>query len=374
MGLLKPPNQSALMGNSLLFIPDISGYTKFVQTTEIEHSLHVISELLEVLISSNIEGLELAEVEGDALFFFKEESVPSADRIMAQINAMFTAFYSHLKMLETNRICPCNACATAPELNLKIIIHSGELQFINVQGSLKPFGNSVIEAHRVLKNSIASDSYVLVTDKLHEITSDFNAATSAFGAFKKGKDVYDDIEIPYSYSELNSDKLSLKEYPKPQIVEVGNAPDMVLASDFNVSGAFLLEQITNYKYRHNWAPGLDRIEFDESEVTRLGSEHTCVIHGDTLNFKTVAKKNSDVKYLTYGELTTSPSPLDRLYQFFVITPKGENSCHLRLEYYWEAKSPIKKLLMVVAGKKAFRKSGEQALDNLKKYVELVTQA
>ena len=60
------------MAKSLLFIPDISGYTKFIQTTEIEHSQHVISELLEVLINANTQKLQLAEIEGDALFSIKK--------------------------------------------------------------------------------------------------------------------------------------------------------------------------------------------------------------------------------------------------------------------------------------------------------------
>jgi len=59
------------MAQSLLFIPDISGFTHFIQNTEAEHSQHVISELLEVLINANTQNLKLAEVEGDALFFIK---------------------------------------------------------------------------------------------------------------------------------------------------------------------------------------------------------------------------------------------------------------------------------------------------------------
>jgi len=61
------------MNSSLLFLPDISGFTEFVQTTEVEHSQHVISELLEVLIEANTEQLQLAEIEGDALFFLQRE-------------------------------------------------------------------------------------------------------------------------------------------------------------------------------------------------------------------------------------------------------------------------------------------------------------
>lgn len=121
------------MKPSLLFLPDISGFTEFVNSTEVSHSQHVISELLEVLLNANSLNLQLAEIEGDALFFFKEEEIPSMEMLLAQVERMFSAFYSHLKLLETNRICPCNACAMAPNLQLKIIAHSGQLQFINVQ-------------------------------------------------------------------------------------------------------------------------------------------------------------------------------------------------------------------------------------------------
>ncbi len=122
-----------------------------MQTTEVEHSQHVISELLEVLISANTQDLKLAEIEGDALFFYKEDGITSQEKLLAQIETMFTAFYGHLRLLEKNRICPCNACATAPNLQLKVVAHSGDLQFIHVQGNRKPFGQHVIEAHRLFE-------------------------------------------------------------------------------------------------------------------------------------------------------------------------------------------------------------------------------
>ncbi len=154
------------MPKSLLFIPDISGFTKFVQTTEAEHSQHVIAELLEVLIEANTQQLRLAEVEGDALFFYKERQILSQEKLLAQIETMYTAFYSHLKLLEKNRICPCLACSSAVNLELKIVAHVGELQFIEVQNNRKPFGEAVIKAHRLLKNSVESDNYVLLSKEL----------------------------------------------------------------------------------------------------------------------------------------------------------------------------------------------------------------
>jgi hypothetical protein len=47
----------------LLFIPDISGFTKFVNETDIGHSRLIIQELLETLINTNQIGLEISEIE-----------------------------------------------------------------------------------------------------------------------------------------------------------------------------------------------------------------------------------------------------------------------------------------------------------------------
>ena len=112
------------MNKSLLFLPDISGFTEFVQTTEKEHSQHVISELLEVLIEANSMELQLAEIEGDALFFYKEDEVPSLEKLLAQVETMFTAFYSHLKLLDKNRVCPCKACSSAVNLSKKLLLEN----------------------------------------------------------------------------------------------------------------------------------------------------------------------------------------------------------------------------------------------------------
>jgi hypothetical protein len=55
----------------LLFIPDISGFTRLVNEIEIEHSRHIIQQLLEVIINANESGLEISEIEGDAILFYK---------------------------------------------------------------------------------------------------------------------------------------------------------------------------------------------------------------------------------------------------------------------------------------------------------------
>jgi len=100
----------------LLFIPDISGFTRFVTEMEIEHSRLIIQELLEILIDSNQLGLEVSEVEGDAILFYKFGTPPSTDEIYHQIEKMFYAFHRHLNAYEYRRFCQCKACVSAVKL------------------------------------------------------------------------------------------------------------------------------------------------------------------------------------------------------------------------------------------------------------------
>lgn len=356
------------MKKSLLFIPDISGFTAFVQNTEATHSQHVIAELLEILIESNDMGLQLAEVEGDALFFFKEEEIPSLSQVMAQAERMFTAFYSHLRLLETNRICPCAACAAAPKLELKIVMHSAELQFITVQGNRKPFGAQVIEVHRLLKNSIDADNYVLISDDLAADLELTGAYQSDLFDFQGGKDHYDGQDIRYRYTLVDPGQLKLTAYAGAKPVELDRKPDVKLQVEFPVAAEVLMEYITNYRYRHYWIEGVDEFVYNHEEVTRIGSEHLCVINGKHFDFVAVTKKGKPGQ-LVYGELSVSPPPVDALYNFYILTPISDNRCLLEAELYLVARSPIKKLLIALVVKRALKKSGAAGLDKLLEFVQ-----
>lgn len=355
------------MSKSLLFLPDISGFTEFVQTTEVAHSQHVIAELLEILVEANTQDLELAEVEGDALFFYKEEEILSMEKLLAQVETMFTAFYSHLKMLEANRICPCKACSTAPNLQLKIIAHSGEIQFITVQGKRKPFGTEVIQVHRLMKNSVKSDNYVLLSEDLVEEMNLPKDYKSMLFDFTGGHNEYDGKRINYFYSLIHNESLKLKPFFQAKLVELNKPPSFKIEASFPLSALKLYEYITNYKYRHHWLIGADEFIFDENEVTRNGTEHVCVINGKHFNFITVSKK-VEPDQLVYGEHTTEAPVVGETYQFYILSPLTANTTTLVMEVYLKAKSPIKKLMTFLFFKNLFRGNAQKSIDALGDFV------
>ena len=140
-------------------------------------------------------------------------------------------------------------------------------------------------------------------------------------------------------------------------------PFLYIARQFPVSGSELLDYITDYAYRHHWIEGVDKFEFNENEVTRIGSEHVCVINGKHLNFVTVTKMGKPGQ-LVYGELTTSIPLADEMYQFYIITPLTSDTCKLEVEIYFKARSPIKKLAFSLVGKSTLRKNLKGAMERL----------
>jgi len=151
---------------ALLFVPDISGFTQFVKDIDIAHSRHIIEELLEKLIEANDMGLEVSEVEGDAILFYRFGSPPSAEAFFQQVQKMFVAFHGHLRLYETQRICQCGACIAAQHLTLKIVAHYARITQSRIKEHVKLFGQDVIMVHRLLKNDIAHHEYALFTQAL----------------------------------------------------------------------------------------------------------------------------------------------------------------------------------------------------------------
>ncbi|HEX7902453.1 MAG TPA: DUF2652 domain-containing protein [Chitinophagaceae bacterium] len=151
-----------------IFIPDISGFTHFVNSVELEHSRHVIKELLEIIIDANQMGLKISEVEGDAVLFYHFGETPDLDIVYAQVERMFLSFHKHLLIYESNRTCHCNACISAINLTLKIISHYGEFAEYKINDFNKLIGKDIIIAHQLLKNNIPNHEYWLLSGSLSE--------------------------------------------------------------------------------------------------------------------------------------------------------------------------------------------------------------
>ena len=150
---------------ALIFIPDISGFTKFVTDCEIDHSKHIISNLINIILDSNPLELKVSEIEGDAVLFYFKGMPPKKEEIIQQSKRMFIDFHTNLKAMERNFFCKCGSCTTASNLTLKFIVHYGVCKEVPIHNSTKLIGSDVILAHKLLKNNIPEREYILLSEK-----------------------------------------------------------------------------------------------------------------------------------------------------------------------------------------------------------------
>lgn len=310
--------------NAILFIPDISGFTEFVHNTDINHSKHIISELLELLIDSNSIGLKLAEIEGDALFLYKLEDDINTNLIRKQIEDMYLAFHTHLKRYELQRICNCGACSSAYNLSLKFVIHYGEIEFIEVKASKKPYGSNVIKAHRLLKNEVPLNEYAILTESVIPKPTE-NTLTAK----------YDFGDITFSYEPLT--------HLKEKLPEINPIPDDVPKYKlFDNTETILIpvlelyEVLSNFDYRLLWVKGVDKLEYDKNKVNRSGLKHQCLINKKEVE-QTTVKKKVGKNQMVYGESTSDIPFTKRTNVYYVLEEIDDGFTKMNIEVFVDFK-------------------------------------
>jgi hypothetical protein len=319
--------------SSLLFIPDISGFTKFVNETEVAHGQHVVAELLELIIDSDELGLTLSEVEGDALLFYKLGHVPSFEALLRQAQVTFEAFHRHLKAYQAHRICDCGACRTAHQLSLKFVAHHGPFELLDVRGFQKPYGKDVILAHRLLKNDVPEPEYLLVTSGFPDL--DTTSDLPDWAQVSDGVGAYEELgDVGYRFVPLTPLLDGIPEPPPPAPHAKSDRP-LVHTAIIDRPLAEVYELLTNFDLRLLWNRGVDDLRYEPNRVNRVGTRHHCVIGGNLLEFETVTNDFGEGR-IAYGERLVESSLVDDLVIYYVAE-SAERGTRLTLEVHYSPK-------------------------------------
>jgi hypothetical protein len=134
----------------------------------LEHSQSVITELIKTIIQEVEIPLEVSKLEGDAVFMYAIEGeawTREKKLIRDRLLEFFHAFRTRLDELKGLTDCTCGACANIDKLRLKVIVHAGEVLFYEIAGFTELSGVDVIIAHRLVKNTVPSDQYILFTEQ-----------------------------------------------------------------------------------------------------------------------------------------------------------------------------------------------------------------
>lgn len=158
---------------ALLLLADIGGYTEFMRLHRLNlaHSQEITERLLESMLDA-VPALRLVEVEGDALFLSAphgEHGVPAGSSgWLPSALAMYQAFHTRQEWMAAHNLCVCDACRQIGKLQVKFVVHIGEVVTQRIRDREKLVGVDVIAVHRMLKNTVPASEYILMSEPLYQ--------------------------------------------------------------------------------------------------------------------------------------------------------------------------------------------------------------
>jgi len=306
-----------LAEQAIILIPDISGFTDFTTTTEIDHSAHIITELLELIVNSNQTDFTLAEIEGDAVLFYRTGEPLTREKLIHQCLNMFSNFHKRLMVIERDTVCQCGACQTASNLTLKFVAHFGHIKEIKVAHFVKATGVDMIIAHRLLKNDIDSDEYIMFTEPCCDAVGHQNSDPDL--SWSKSSQHYHAIgEVKYEYARLSDFRAQIPTPPPPPrfVVERGD-DNLEIVIDAPLRTVY--QTVINVDKRPEWLEGVDSIN-REMTSERINMQHNCVFMGMVL-INTAIHSDFKEDGAIYSEQVEMPDigiKINVHYEFFPI--------------------------------------------------------
>src|SRR2546428_1541746 len=112
--------------SGFLVLADISGFTAFVTTTELEHGAEVTGVLLAGVMEALSPPLEIQELEGDAVFALGPDDAEGADRrLLAAFGRALAPFGEPRRPVSLDTRRACRALRGGVRLDVHLTVHSG---------------------------------------------------------------------------------------------------------------------------------------------------------------------------------------------------------------------------------------------------------
>jgi len=301
-----------------LVLADISGYSKFIAQTEVDHSWSILHELLDTMVRSLSGRMDVSQVEGDAILFISGLSTPE---VITAVESTFVAFHRRLRDMEAVTTCPCSACANIAMLKLKFVVHHGKFSRQRLGNVEQLHGTDVIVAHRLLKNSVPSKEYLLVTDAvLGRLPDDwrdrFTPHSESFdlGAISGGY-----VEIAHLWEEARAKE---RRRVTPEEAQINS--DVTVDAPIDLVHSLMLEPDVMQRYLFSE----DVVVIPGARGEELGSEFHCHHGGSVVTLRIVSTEPG-------RELTLySDQPTD-MYITTRISDEGGGRTRIARSFLWD---------------------------------------
>lgn len=269
-----------------LLLADITGYTSYLQATELEHAQDVLADLLETLVSTLQPVFTVSKLEGDAAFAYAEEGRVSPTSILDTVEAGYFAFRRRQRDVEHATSCECNACVLIPSLDLKYFVHHGRYVARRIAGNEELTGSDVVLVHRLMKgragSSLGYTAYAVYT----------RSTIEAFGmdpvllGFEEFEESLPDVgEVAVLVQDM-ARRWAFENERNRVFVTEGEA-DYTVRWETPVPKEIAWEYMTALEKRAMWSQGVTSFELQTPGRLGAGSVNHCM-HGSEVIVEHVA--------------------------------------------------------------------------------------
>jgi hypothetical protein len=232
-----------------LIISDITGYSKYLKESELEHARDSLTALLNLLIKHTQSPLVISDLEGDAVFSYAPANgFLQGQSLLDMIESTYASFRKALELMVLNTTCTCNACRNLPNLDLKFFVHFGDYMTQKLGTFTELVGNDVNLVHRLAKNHIKEQTgfkaYAAFTQSVMDALglAEFqNSLTPHREAFADVGEVQLYVHDMHTVWERLKDRVRIEVRPEAALV--------INKFEFPVPPSILWEYLTKPEYR-----------------------------------------------------------------------------------------------------------------------------
>lgn len=260
-------------------IADISGYTGYLASVELDHAQDILADLIGSVVTALKPNFRLAKLEGDAAFTFAIVDKIDGSMLLDTIESCYFGFRRRRRDVRQATSCDCAACVRIPDLDLKFVVHHGPAIHQKVAGRKELLGSDVVVVHRMLKNHVVErlgmGAYALISQKAIE-TSDIDPAALGMTQQTESYDQIGDIEAWAHDLELRWEQEEARKRVRV------SAEDSILTISVPTSAPpqVAWDFLTEPGQRMSWQPWVTEVEVKGAKGGRrgVGSANHCM-HG-----------------------------------------------------------------------------------------------
>ncbi|GAB3830360.1 DUF2652 domain-containing protein [Hymenobacter jeollabukensis] len=316
---------------ALLLIPDISGFTRFIAEAHHPQAPHLVADLLEILIEANCLNLEVAEIQGDAILFYRLGEPPPVAELVEQCRRIFLDFQNYLQLVARDTNSELAAALHEAGLTLKIIGHYGRVSVADIREFRKLLGRDVIVAHRLLKNNVVGSEYVLLTEGYLNTQQPAEVARCfAWTRLQPSATRYDYLgDIRYFYAYLTPLRLLVQAE-----IDQGKLPVTCRVLARRTVAAPLsqvLRVVSNLRLRPRWLAGTTAVHYDVTKAHRPGANYKLDLYAGQIDLQVVQRLESD-GHTEYVEKVAHWRLFPNALLFFRLEVVDDQHCLVTMEF------------------------------------------